>query len=382
MTMNSKTKILYVITSTGIGGAEKILCQTAKSMDKNKYHVSICSLKEKGEMAEDIERHGIAVHCLHMVNKEGFVGWISSTIALFQLFSYLRKVRPEIVHSFLFRANILARIAGYLTGVPIIISSIRVMGGEKRYFHFIERITSFMVEHYIAVSESVKNYVMQKSKISDENITVIYNGTDIENHNYSNVKNVKMPFGVEDGDDILVTVGRLHKQKGHAYLLHAISMVEKEMPRLKLLIIGEGEEENNLKILAETLDLTDKIIFAGLRYDVEKILPVAGLFILPSLWEGTPNVLLEAMAARKPVIATEVGGIPEVVVHGRTGILVPPEDSDALANAIKNLLKDKLKAEEMGKAGRLRVEEHFTIAGMLKKTEKLYQRILKEKQLL
>ncbi len=379
MTMNPRTKIIYIITSTGIGGAEKILYQTVTGMDYNKYHVSTCSLKEKGEIARYLEKQGIAIHCLNMANKEGFAGWLSTTVALVRLLFFLKKMKPTIVHSFLFRANILARIAGYLTGVPIIISSIRVMGGEKRYFHFIERITSFMVDHYIAVSESVKCYVMQKSKISDKNISVIYNGIDIKNHNYLSVKNVKMPFAVEEGDDILVTVGRLHKQKGHAYLLHAISKVVKEIPKIKLLIIGKGEEENKLKDLAKSLDLTNEIIFVGLRHDVKKLLSLARLFILPSLWEGMPNVLLEAMAAGKAVIATEVGGIPEVVVHGETGILVPPEDSDALAKSIKYLLQDEIKINKMGETGRVQVEKHFTIAKMLERTEILYQKLLKEK---
>lgn len=380
MTMNSRIKIIYIITSTGIGGAEKIFYQTVTGMDYDKYHVTTCSLKEKGEIAGGLEKRGIAIHCLNMANNEGFAGWLSTMVTLVRLLFFLKKMQPTIVHSFLFRANILARIAGYLTGIPIIISSIRVMGGEKRYFHFLERITSFMVDHYIAVSESVKNYVMQKSKISDKNISVIYNGIDIGNHNYLNVKNVQMPFGVEDGDDILVTVGRLHKQKGHAYLLHAISKIVKEVPKIKLLIIGEGEEEKILKDLAKSLDLTDKIIFVGLRRDVKKLLSLARLFILPSLWEGMPNVLLEAMAAGKAVIATEVGGVPEVVVHGETGILVPPEDPNALARSIKCLLQDELKVNKMGETGRLQVEKHFTIAKMLEQTEILYQKLLKEKR--
>jgi glycosyltransferase involved in cell wall biosynthesis len=161
--------------------------------------------------------------------------------------------------------------------------------------------------------------------------------------------------------------------------LHAISEVVKEIPKIKLLIIGKGEEENKLKDLAKSLDLTNKIIFIGLRHDVKKLLSLARLFILPSLWEGMPNVLLEAMAAGKAVIATEVGGIPEVVVHGETGILVPPEDSDALAKSIKYLLQDEIKINKMGETGRVQVEKHFTIAKMLERTEILYQKLLKEK---
>jgi len=380
--MKPKIKILYIITSSGIGGAERILYYTATGLDYNKYDISVCSLKKMGEIAEDLEKQGIEVYCLHMGGRESFWGWLSSIIALIRLFPYLIRIRPTIIHSFLFRANILARIAGYLTGIPIIISSIRVMGGEKKYFHYVEMITSFMVDHYVTVSESVKRYIIDKSKISAEKISVIYNGVNFKGQHDSQEKNPKMPFKIEDKDRILMTVGRLHKQKGHCYLIQAVSKVRKEFPKVKLLLTGEGEEENNLKKLVKSLDLTNKVIFAGLSSDIEEILPIAELFILPSLWEGFPNALLEAMAAGKPVVATQVGGIPEIVVHGETGVLIPPRDTDALAIAIIDLLQNKLKAKNMGEAGRIRAGKRFSIYKMIEKTENLYQELLKEKQLI
>ena len=380
--MKPKIKILYIITSSGIGGAEKILYYTATGLDYNKYDVSVCSLKNKGEIARALEKQGIEVCCLHMGGRESFLGCLSSIIALIRLFPYLVRIRPTIVHSFLFRANILARIAGYLTGIPIIISSVRVMGGEKKYFHYVEMITSFMVDHYVTVSESVKRYIIDKSKISAEKISVIYNGVNIKSQDNSYEQNPKMPFKIEDKDRILMTVGRLHKQKGHCYLIQAVSKVRKEFPKVKLLVIGEGEEENNLKKLVKSLDLMNEVIFAGLSSDMERILPMAELFILPSLWEGLPNALLEAMAAGKPVVATKVGGIPEIVVHGETGVLIPPRDTDALAIAIIDLLQNRLKAKDMGEAGRIRAGKRFSIYKMIEKTENLYQELLKEKQLI
>ena len=380
--MKPKIKILYIITSSGIGGAEKILYYTATGLDYNKYDISVCSLKNKGEIARTLEKQGIEVCCLHMGGRERFLGWLSSIITLIRLFPYLIRIRPTIVHSFLFRANILARIAGYLTGVPIVISSVRVMGGEKKYFHYVERITSFMVDHYVTVSESVKRYIIDKSKISAEKISVIYNGVNIKSQDNSYEQNPKMPFKIKDKDRILMTVGRLHKQKGHCYLIQAVSKVRKEFPKVKLLVTGEGEEENNLKKLVKSLDLMNEVIFAGLSSDIERILPMAELFILPSLWEGLPNALLEAMAAGKPVVATKVGGIPEIVVHGETGMLIPPRDTDALAAAIIDLLQNRLKAKDMGEAGRIRAGKRFSIYKMIEKTENLYQELLKKKQLI
>ena len=375
-------KIVFVITSTGVGGAEKMLYHTSTSLDPGRYLPSICSLKEKGEIARDMEAAGIEVHCLTMADGDQLGGWFASLTALFRLTRYLLKVRPTVVHSFLFRANILSRIAGFFAGVPLVISSVRVMGGEKNYYHRVEKSTSFMVDHYITVSESVKDYLVSKANLLPEKITTVYNGVTLNGILTEGESTMPMPFGLKPQDSVILSVGRLHRQKGYDYFIRAIARVKSEVPGIKVLIAGEGEEENNLKNLVRSLDLTKEIIFAGLSLDVGKILPFTGIFVLSSLWEGMPNAVLEAMAAAKPVVATRVGGVPELVVDGETGILVPPEDTEALARAIIALLQDPLRGLSMGEAGRERVQTHFSMAAMVTKTDKLYQELLKTKELL
>jgi glycosyltransferase involved in cell wall biosynthesis len=257
-----------------------------------------------------------------------------------------------------------------------------VLGGEKSYYHFLERVTSFMVDHYVTVSESIKEYILHTTKKPAKNVCVIYNGIDLKREHNLQANTIKEYFDIEDKDRLLVTVGRLNIQKGHCYLFQAISKVRREISNVKLLVVGEGEEEKKLKNLVELLDLTSTIFFAGLRDDIEGILSISELFVFPSLWEGMPNALLEAMAAGKPVIATTVGGVPEIVVPGKTGLLIPPNDSDALAHAIIELLLNKSKARKMGDAARVRVEKHFTISRTVEKTDNLYRELLEEKQLL
>ena len=380
--LKAPIKILFVITSTRVGGAEKMLYHTSTALDPALYLPSICSLKEKGEIARNMEAAGIEVHCLTMADGDRFGGWFASLTALFRLTRYLVKVRPTIVHSFLFRANILSRIAAFFAGVPLVISSVRVMGGEKAYYHTVEKITSFMVDHYITVSESVKEYLIGKANLLPEKITTVYNGVTLNGITPAGESSVTRPFGIEPQDSVVLTVGRLHRQKGYDYFIRAVARVKREVPVVKVLIAGEGEEENNLKKLVRSLDLTKEIIFTGLSLDVGLILSYTRLFVLPSLWEGMPNAVMEAMAAAKPVVATRVGGVPELVVEGETGILVPPEDTEALALAMLDLLQDPLKGRSMGEAGRKRVQDHFSMTAMVTNTDYLYQELLKTKKLL
>ena len=375
-------KIVFVITSTGVGGAEKMLYHTSILLDPARYCTSICSLKEKGEIARDMEEAGVEVHCLTMADGDQFGGWFASLTALFRLTRYLLQMRPTIVHSFLFRANILSRIAAFFARVPLVISSVRVMGGEKKYYLTVEKITSFLVDHYITVSESVKDHLIRKANLPPEKITTVYNGVTLNGITSGKGGSVPMPFGLEPHDCVALSVGRLHRQKGYDYLIRAIGTVRREVPTVKVLIAGEGEEENNLKNLVKSLDLTKQIIFTGLCLDVDKIFPFAGLFVLPSLWEGMPNAVLEAMAEAKPVVATRVGGVPELVEDGKTGILVPPGDTEALARALVDLFQDTRKAQSLGDAGRERVQRHVSMTAMVAKTDYLYQELLKTKTLL
>ena len=379
--MEAKIKIIFVITSTGVGGAEKMLYHTITGLNPARFTIRLCSLKEKGAFARSLENHGIEVYCLGMSEGNTMAGWLDSFRALVLLFTYFIKERPTIVHSFLFRANIISRIAAFLSGVPVTISSVRVMGGEKRYYHVIERLTAFMVDHYAVVSEQVKKHIVAKAGVPENKISVIYNGVASEGSSPSGKTSLMNCPGLNPGDMVVMTAGRLHRQKGYDFLIQAIGQVQRSFPAVKLLILGEGEEENSLKRLADSLDLTRKVIFTGLCPDPGSLLSRAELFVLASRWEGLPNVLLEAMAAGKPVVATEVGGIPELVVQGVTGVLVPPQDVQALAHAIEGLLGDERRAQAMGAAGRERVGQHFSIAAMIEKTENLYHELLKRKRL-
>lgn len=377
--LESTIKVIFVITGSGVGGAEKMLYHTIKGLNPERYNAKLCSLKKKGVFASRLEADGLEVYSLNMRDEDTLAGWFDSLRVLVLLFMYILKERPAIVHSFLFRANIIARIAAFLSGVPVVISSVRVMGGEKRYCHIIERVTSFMTDHYVTVSDQVKAHSIQKARIAEKKISTIYNGVSAQRAPVFDMTEFMRDFGLKTDDRILMTAGRLHRQKCYDHLIQAMPMVQAAFPTVKLLILGEGEEENNLKKLVNSLELKEKIIFMGLRPDVDRMLQCSELFVLPSRWEGLPNALMEAMAAGKPVVATAVGGVPELVADGVTGVLVPPEDFRALADAIKGLLSDEKRALAMGAAGRERVQQCFSIDAMVAKTEVLYQKLITQK---
>jgi len=378
-----KIKIFYLITSTSIGGAEKVLFDLCTGLDKGQYEITVGSLKGKGLIAEHLEKQEIEVVSFGLKEGLGLSGSLTSFFMIFKVARELRKRGVDILHTFLFRANLIGRIAARFTKrPPILISSLRTMEEEKRYQLFLERITSFMVDKYIAVSEKVKEYAITNSKIPADRIITIYNGVrPLNNRVDVDLEAMRRALSISPSDRVVMVIGRLRKEKGHYFLIEAIDELRKKIPEVKLVIVGEGEEEERLKRLVRKLSLTDTVVFAGLRRDIPDLLTIGELVVLPSLWEGMPNCLLEAMAAGKPVIATTVGGIPEVVMDGETGILVPPRDSHALTEAMIRILNQGEEARAMGIKGRKRVEQFFPLQKSLNETEMVYQGMLNRKVL-
>jgi glycosyltransferase involved in cell wall biosynthesis len=246
-----------------------------------------------------------------------------------------------------------------------------------------------VTDRIFANSQAVKRFAVEYERIPADRFEVIYHGIDPEafKSNAEHRDKIRQDFGLSDGDYVIGTVGRLAEQKGHRYLLDAAAIVCARCRNAKFVIVGGDARRPSESIKEQLLRLNrslnghDKAIFTGLRTDIPDVMSLFDIFVLPSLWEGFGIVLIEAMSLRKPIIATNVDGIPEVVVDGVTGLLVPPRDANALANAILELIRDQSRAREMGERGRLRVEEHFTADRMVKRYEQAYESILIHKRL-
>lgn len=382
--MHSKSqplkRILFIATTTHIGGAEKILSAIAKHLHQEGVSVAVCSLKHKGPYGEQLESLGIPVYSLDMANDSGFHGVLSYLFSLPRLISKIRSFRPQIIHAFLFRANLLARIAANLCRVSINISSIRIIENDRPFYFFLDRLTSSLVTQYLAVSERVKEVTCKRSHIDAEKVRVIRNGIDLsiftssgraEDHG-----NSVLQFGIGPHSLVCGTVARLHHQKGIRHLIDAFALLRCEFPDLKLLVVGDGPERVNLANQAAALGVSQNVIFAGERNPPVHCLRLMNVFVLPSLYEGFPNAVLEAMAALVPVVASDVGGVGELVRHEQNGLLVPPGSPSRLADAIRSLLLNPEKARVMATLAYDRIRREFSLDGMLQEYDDFYEELL------
>ena len=360
----------HLITELNIGGAEKALARLLAHLDRDRFApIVVCLYGGDGPVADEIRALGIPVTDLGMPVK-----WRWD--ALWRLYRLLHRERPVILHTWMFHANVPGRVLGRLAGVPVIISSERTMGMESRWRYRLNRITGPLTDRVVCVSPQVADFVVQEVGIPRHKILVIPNGIDLRDFEHLPGKHqARAMLGLSSDWMLVGTVARLNSVKRLDVLLQAMSSLRD----VYAVIVGDGSERAQLEAMSERSGLAGRVHFAGQQDEVQTWLAALDVFVLSSDWEGMPNALLEAMAAGLPVVATAVGGTPEVVVDGVTGLLVPPRAPAALAEAIGCLLCDPNLRRQMGQAGRERVAAQFDIATTVRRTEALYQQLLQKK---
>jgi glycosyltransferase involved in cell wall biosynthesis len=297
--------------------------------------------------------------------------------ALLRLYRYIRRVNPTILHASLFHANLPGRVLGRVAGVPIIICAERTMGMESEWRYRINRWTIGLVDRVTAVSTNVRDFCVSHIGLPAEKLSVIYNGVELPEGAFPSTREARAALGLPPDEPIIGTVSRLEPVKGIAILIQALARVD----HVHLAIVGDGPDRAALESLADDLGVADRIHWAGHRRDVPRLLPAFELLVQPSLHEGLPNSILEAMAVGLPVVATAVGGTPEVVVDGVTGLLTPSRDPGVLAKAITTLLRNPDLQRKMGRAGAERVRERFSQEQTVQQTQALYAHLLESKGL-
>lgn len=332
--MTRKKKVLHLIQSLGMGGCEYMLLRTLPRLPD--FEHTILTLKEPGELAPKFTTAGIAVetaHCEHMLSIAG----------IRRLRALVREQNPDIVITYLFHADFLGRLAlGGVTQAPII-PFLRSTYNHPRYWiaRLFARLTKRLIKRYLANSKAVKDYYVQHIGVAPEQVTVIPNGidTDFFDQLIPDPK-LRETLSITPEDFVITCVANLHPNKGHRYLLEAFESLWPKFPHAKLLIVGDGEERANLERQANDYRSKVNILFLGRRDDVPALLRISHLFVLPTLFEGQSNAILEAFAAGVPVITTDIPENRSVIKDSVTGLLVAKSDSSAIFDALQRLLTD------------------------------------------
>jgi L-malate glycosyltransferase len=376
-------RVLYIITTLDIGGTETQLVELLTRLDRRRFDPVVCCLSGGGPLIRTLEAQGIPVEVI------GFRGFcflhhpLRVLHELYRLIRFFRQVRPVIVHGLLFWAYILGTYAARLTGVPLVITGRRSLGffkAENPYYLFVERVANRMSSLIVANAEAVRADAIRQEGLSAGKTRVVYNGVNLARFPLHTDPRRREDLGLATDGKVIGVVANLIYYKGHRHFLEACRTIKEHEPSFQAVLIGEGPCRPDLEQRVRDLGLDRTVRFLGSRGDVAAILPLVDLAVLPSLSEGFPNAVLEAMAAGRAVVASRVGGIPEVVLDGETGLLVPAGDPAALASAILSLLADPLRAARMGQAGRARVEAMFSLDRMVQETEAVYDELLAGKR--
>ena len=369
-------RICHIFKITGVSGSENHLLTLASHLDRSRYRLTFCLLVERGPDLSDY------VAALEAAGVEVVRFPIHADLApllLWQLVRFLRARRPDIVHTHLIHGDLYGTLAAWLAGVPVVVSTKHNDDAfrRNRFYAWLGRQAARRQDRIITISDHLARFSVEVEGMNADKITCIHYGLDgaAFRARVRDVASVRAEFGIPAGAPLVGMVGRLTEQKGHVYLLHAWAQVTAALPEARLLLVGDGPLRGELQRRARDLGLGGCVIFAGRREDVPRIMAALDVMTLPSLWEGFGLVLLEAMAVGRPIVASRVSAIPEIVVDGETGLLVPPRDADALAQALLALLRDPQRATEMGRRGQVRLEQEFTVERMVAQTEAVYEKM-------
>ena len=346
-----------------MGGGQWSLFYLIKHLNKDVFRpILVCP--EEGELAEKMRGAGAEVICLNV----GRIRYLNPLV-IKKFISLIKDKQIVLIHTDSSTETLYAGIAARMMRIPLV-WHIRVSERER----FLDRVLSLLAARLILVANAISpRFPWLKNH---HKMVVVHNGIDLEEFdNLHTTSSIREEFNISEDAVLLGCIGRIEKRKGQEYLVSAMRYID----NVKLLLVGGGEERyiNEIKMLCNELGISDRVFFAGARDNIPSVFKEIDILVFPSIsGEGFPRVLLEAMAAGKPVVATDNAGNPEAVVDGMTGHIVPSKNSVALAARIKELVCDKKKRKRMGQAGRKRVEQNFTIESNVELIERLYRQIL------
>jgi glycosyltransferase involved in cell wall biosynthesis len=364
---------LHVAESAGWAGGEAYLVRLAAALDRRRFTLAVV-VPATGPLTERLAAVGIPTFVVPLATR------LLNPRALGMLIRVFRREQPAIVQSHGARTNVYAKIAARLVGVPVVVATVHnslfdyEVGALRRWLYLAaERLTAPLAYRVVAVSHAVGRDLVMRYRLPADRVVVIQNGIDPAKFvPQRSPAAARAELGLPPETRLIGLVGRLTRQKGQDLLVAALPSLVTASPKLRCLFIGEGELGPELRAQAEALGVASHCVFLGARHDVADLVAILDVVVLPSRSEGLPFALLEAMVLARPVVATRVGGNPEVVEDGRTGLLVPPENPAALSEAVRFLLDHPAEAAAMGRRGRERAAQDFSLARSVGALQELY----------
>ena len=355
---------MQLIYSLRIGGSEKLALDISSNFDPDRFRPSICALDMDGDLAQELDRMKITHYVLY---REGVEFDIFR-----RLYRLIKDNRISLVHTHHFTQLFYAALPARLAGA-------RIIHTEHEFFSFTRsRFSRVMIRSLLrlcdqmtVVGPEVADYFTRTIGIPRERVMVVPNAVDITKFDCDR-KAAREELGLSPHEVVIGTVGRLAPEKDQTTLLEAFRKIKGEHPPVRLVIVGDGRMSEELKSHANRIGVFDRTLFLGYRRDIPKLLAAMDIFVLSSIREGLPISLIEAMAARKPVVSSDIGSVKDLVKNGQNGILVPPGDATAFGVVLERLIESSELRERLGEAGRCTVEASFSLPAMIQTYESLY----------
>ena len=357
---------MHLIHDFATGGAENGIVNILNRLDPSSFEPAACAFVGKGQLTKRLDLSRIRL--FEMDKRKG-----NDPSLPFRLYRLFKKWRPDIVHTHSWGTLLEGWVGARLAGVPVLIHGEHGTMMEKKRNIFLQRFLWKRFGQVLSVSSAHRDKLCRIIGFPKEKISVIVNGVDTEKfHPGSNNPLIRQQLGIQEGHVVIGAVGRLVPVKNHALLVHAMKLLLETNPKVSLVIVGDGPLEGELRELVKDNGLSSRVFFTGRRSDIDQVLQSFDIFVLSSLSEGLSNTVLEAMSCGLPVVATDVGGNSEMVRHDETGFLVPSGKPQEMATALSLLVQNPEGRMMMGKIGRKRIEDHFSMDQMIRNYELLY----------
>lgn len=371
MPLTTKT-ILYLSTSSGPGGAERVISNLSASLDPARFRAILC-LFRPGWIQTHTESRAVSTY---VIPTHGMFDWRW----MLRFKRLLKAEHVDLIHAHEFDANVQGTLVAVLSGIPVVATVhgknyFWEKGRRRLAYRWVSRRATM-----VAVSQDLKHFLVEKVGIDPGHVKVVYNGVDaLPQIDSSDIRKCREELELPSGSQIVGVIGNLYPVKGHQYLIASIPSVLAKCPNTTFIFAGRGQLEAELRSQALQLGVDERIRFLGLREDIPRILSILDVFVLPSLSEGLSMAILEAMIAGKPVIATNVGGNPELVEDGETGYLVPSQNSQTLADRLITVLTNRDRALKFGTTGQRHAQGRFSLQTMVHEYQALYDQCIEAK---